>query len=355
MKKRLSRLLTSFAFRRGLRGACTIFLALIISYYFSRTHTFWLTIVAALLMQTEVGFPLHQGLQRFFWVLILFFVGGQAGIWLQASGVLPAVILVLTTLTAYEYACHARRYLGLHFSLLVLIVLLLTLLLPAPFLSPSYLVDIFIGATLGLGATVLLFPDQADREFPKRVLPLLRDLSGYLDALIAVLLREPGSEALASDQRNAVESCWANKDEAFPVWVFETGFNPELAPGQYFFVVHLGRVTEILFALHHFARYAFPEDLLQEFAPVIQDSVKRSQELLADLSVLLEGQKLTLSQTDFIADLPALDERFQSKIKLSLELLDVSRDYVYLAAFIRYLKDLRLQLLQLAATLSTSV
>jgi hypothetical protein len=299
-----------------------------------------------------LGFPVHQGLQRFFWIIILFFVGGQAGIWLHTGWGLPTLIIALASLTAYDYAYHSRRYLGLHFSLLVLILLLLTLLLPAAFLSPAYLQDIFMGAAIGLASTVFFFPDQPDREFPKRVTPLLRDLSGYLGALLSVLLQEPESEAHAERKRSAVEKRWVNKDETFPVWVFETGFNPALKPGQYFFVVHLGRVTEILFALHHFARHSFPEDLMAEFTPVIRASVEQSQELLAQLSALLEGKKLAFSQTDFISDLPALDECFQSKIKLSLELLDISRDYVYLASFIRYLKDLRLQLLQLAATLS---
>jgi hypothetical protein len=291
-------------------------------------------------------------MQRFFWIVILFFVGGQAGIWLHSGWGLPAVIIAVATLTAYDYAYHSRRYLGLHFSLLVLIVLLLTLLLPAPFLSPAYLLDILMGAAIGLISTLLIFPDQPDLEFPKRVTPLLRDLSAYLGSLVDLLLREPESEKAVERKRTTVEKRWANKDEAFPVWVFEAGFNPALKPGQYFFVVHLGRVTEILFAMHHFASHAFPEPLLKEFIPVIRDSAQRSQELLANLMVLLEGKKLTFSQTDFISDLPALDESFQDKIKLSLELLDISRDYVYLAAFIRYLKDLRLQLLHLAATLS---
>lgn len=352
MIQALSQLFSSLAIRRAIRSACTIFLALMISYYFSRTHSFWLTIIAVLLMQTEVGFPLHQGLQRFFWIIILFFVGGQIGLWLSGTVWLPLVMIALVTLAAYLYASFSLRYLSLHFSLLALVFLLLTLLFPAPFLSPAYWVDIFIGATLGLGSTLLFFPDRADLEFPKRLAPLLCDLSDYLGALVDVLLRQPEAEAKLTEKRNAIERIWANKDEAFPVWVFEAGFNPALKPGQYFFVVHVGRVTEILFSMHYFASHAFPADLLQEFATVIRDSAERSQELMMNLVVLLEGQKLPLSETDFMTDLPALDEQFQSKIKLSLELLDISRDYVNLAAFIRYLKDLRLQLLQLAGTLS---
>src|SRR5689334_22052017 len=106
---------SSFILRRAVRTAVVIFLALIFSYYFSRTQTFWLTVIAALLTQAEIGFPIHQGLQRFFWILVLFFVGGQAGIWLHSSWGLSALLLALAMLTAYDYAWHVHRYLGLHF------------------------------------------------------------------------------------------------------------------------------------------------------------------------------------------------------------------------------------------------
>jgi hypothetical protein len=355
MKKRLKFLtpyFKAFAAKRALQNAGGIFLAMILSHYFSKTASFWMTGMAAILLQAELGAPLHQGLQRFFWAIILFFVGGQTGVLFHASAGLPYIVVGISTVSAYCYAFYSRRYLGLHFSLLVLIVSLLTLLLPPSFMSVDYLYDLLLGAALGLLSTLLIFPDKADVEFPKRVLPLLKESSDYLGALLDLMLRVPGSEVSALHKREAIERIWANRAAFLPVWVFETGFNPALKPGQYFFVVHLGQLTEILFALHHLARHEFPVDLLDSFSKTLRDSTGRSQELLANLCTLLAGKKLSFSETDFIADLPMLDESFQAQIKLSLELLDISRDYVYLAAFMRYLKDLRLQLLQLAETLS---
>ncbi len=353
MKRRPNQtLLASLPLRRALRTTIVVLLALIFSHYYSRTHTFWLTIVAALLTQTELGFPIHQGLQRFFWIILLFFAGGQLALWAHTPWVLPLAVLCAATLTAYRYAYCASRYSGLHFSLFILIILLLTLIFPAPLLSTAYLLDILMGAALGLSATVLLFRDQPDLEFPKRMVPLLQDLSEYLGALTALLLGEENAAQLAQHKRDALEKRWAHKDQAFPLWVFEPGFNPALKPGQYYFAVHVGQVTEILFALNHYARHPFPQDLLNQFNFTLRDSTRRSQELLSHLTLLLEGRTPRFTETDFISDLPALDEAFQSKIQLSLELLDLSRDYIYMAAFIRYLKDLRLQLLKLASTLS---
>lgn len=346
---------SSLAMRRALRATVVVFLAIIFSHYILKASSFWLPVAALLLTQIELGFPLYRGLQRFFWLILLFGLGGQLALWVQHLPLLLLPTLLVTViLTSYRYADHAYRYLGLHFSLLALSVLVLSLLLPVQFLNSAYLWDLVIGGAVGLGGAVFLFPDRPDLEFPKRVVPLLQDLSAYLGALIALLLREEGAEDGVQSKRQALERRWANKDEAFPVWVFETGFNPALKPGQYFFVVHLGQITEILFALHYFARHSFPSALLSELGPQLRDSAGRSQELLSNLILLLKGAPLPLSQTDFAADLPVLEDAFQSKIQLSLELLDISRDYIYLAAFIRYLKDLRLQLLQLASAFGES-
>ncbi len=238
---KLERLFNSFPARRALRCAAAIFTALILTYYFSRTQSFWLPLVTLLLLQTELGFPLHQGLQRFFWILILFFIGGQAGIWLQFTWGLPVALCALVTLTAYDDASHSRRSPGLHFSLMMLIVLLLTLLLPLSSPNPAYLFDIFLGAILGLGATLIFFPDQPDQEFPKKIAPLMADLSGYLGSLVDLMLQEPQSGASVEKLRLAVLKRWANKEEDFPIRVFEAGFNPSLNPCPLFVGVHGGR------------------------------------------------------------------------------------------------------------------
>jgi|GEM_PF-3239642 len=333
-----------------LRSVLAVSLALFINHYFLKTPHYWLPLTAAILAQTELAYPVYYSLRRLLWILFAFYLGIQLRPWLPELWQLPLMITAISTLTAYGYAYTSRRYLGLHFSLLLMIVLLLTFLMPLAIADTSTFFDILIGGALGVGTILLIWPDKPAVEFPKRVIPLLQACSDYMQALMSLVLREDQAETETQLTRQALEQRWANKEDYFPVWVYEAGFNPALKAGQYYFVVHLGQITEILFAMHHFARYEFPQDLLNPFVQSLYDCTQHSQELMTNIMSLLEGKKLAFSKTDFIGDIHSLEEHFRSAVPLSLELLDISRDYVYLAAFIRYLKDLRLQLLQLAAT-----
>ena len=344
---------THFILKRALRTAVALLLALVATYYFSKVSTFWVAVMALLLTQTEMGLPLHQSLQRFFWAVLTFFLGTLSVEVLTTGLPLFLLLTCAAALLAYWYAYTSRRYLSLHFPLLLLIILLLSIVFPVASIDLPYVVaDILFGAFIALSCIVLIFPDKPDLEFQKRVQPVLKDFSHYLASLVSLLLQEAEAAKYAQSKRAAVELIWANKDDYFPVWVFEAGFNPALKAGQYYFVVHLGQISEILFAMHHFARHPFERALLQDFVVPLNVAVAGTQDLLENVLVLLSGKKLTRSNPNFIDDILALEEQFRSTFHLSLEMLDLSRDYIYLAAFIRYLKDLRLQLLQLAAALT---
>lgn len=338
-----------FLQRRAFRSAFAIALALILGQYFSPTHSFWLAIITLLVTQSELGLPFHQSLRKALWILIILLVSMTSMSTLPPEWQ-PWLGLVVVASAAYTYAYCSRRYLSLHFSLLLLMVLLLALLFPASNTQLSYLYDALGGVFLGLLATLLVFPDKADLEFSERVLPLMKALSHYLAELGQAFLEQPKS-TLAPKQRQAVETLWANRDEYFPVWVFEPGFNPLLRPGHSYVVIHLGQITEILFALNHLARHRFKDELFQRLMPGLKDCFRHSEELFTPIQTVLQGKKLILKPSDYVEDLAALEKDFRSQVELSLELLDLSRDYVYLAALLRTLKDLRLKLLEIASTL----
>jgi len=140
--------------------------------------------------------------------------------------------------------------------------------------------------------TLLIFPDKPDLEFPKRVLPLLKIYPPICRADGTFTPRKPSRSSLSLPERATLERTWANRDDYFPVWVFEPGFNPALRPGQYFFVVHLGQISEILFALNHFVRHQFEPELLRRLAPPLRAAVLRTQELFLNIIALLEGKKI---------------------------------------------------------------
>lgn len=337
-----------FPLYRALRSTTAVLLALILGYYVMPTHCFWIMIVATLLTQTEMGLPFHQTLQRSLSIIVVLLVGTEVLIYLPTDE-LPALLIMMMTALAYSYACTARRYLSLHFPLLIMVVSLVVVLIPIPTLQAWNFLGVVLGAAIAMISTLVIFPDQTDLEFTRRVLPLLEGLATYLAELGELLLHKK-SLPLHDKSRAVLENLWGNRDDYFPVWVFEPGYNPALRAGQYYFVIHLGQATEILFAMSHLARHDFAAEYLAAMTEPIAACMAGTQALFIHLIGLLKGGKLILTQEDYIEDVVALEESFRKSTPISLEFIDLSRDHLCLVGFIRYLKDLRRQLLQLVFT-----
>ncbi|HVY53021.1 MAG TPA: hypothetical protein VHA13_00695 [Gammaproteobacteria bacterium] len=329
-----------------MRCVTAVLLALVSTYYLSMSHTFWLCFAALLITQTEIALPLHQMILRALQVILVSILFSFI-----PAGYTMLAILILYPLLAYSFAFKRRIHAVLNLFLMMLLIAFVATM-PIAFINMYYLLDIIMGAAIGIACNLLIFPDKAAQEFSKRVVPIIKSNAEYFTALLSVLVqRDVDAERLQLSKR-AVENYWAKRDILFPIWVFEPGFNPLLKPGQYYFAVHLGQVTEILFALQHFVRHSFEAELLAKFVPALQESMQYTQKLFDHLTILLEGKKPGVIEHDTMADILILEEGFRQNVGVSLELLDISRDYVYLAAIIRYLKDLRSQLLQLIATLN---
>lgn len=328
------------------RSAIAVFISLMASYFLPQ-HTFWLPLSAILMTQIELGLPLHQMLQRAIAMMITLAITMQVFTFISFPYSAMIMISAITCL-AYWYAYTSRRYLSLHLPSLILIVFAFVGW-PADHDLMVFLKDMAIGSAIGITSTLLIFGDKPDIEFPLRVVPLLMAAKNYFAHLIDFLLNPQQREV--SSSRELIEALWSNRDLNFPIWVFEPGFNPMLRAGHHYFVVHLGQVTEILFALHHLARHRFEAALIDNLRSPLTKYVENTLELFANIAQLLEGKELTESRTNFIEDMTSLEESFKAQVDISLELLGISKDYVYLAALMRYLKDLRGQLLQLAFTL----
>lgn len=338
-----------FPWKRALRNTAAVILAMVVGKFFLSGTAFWTVMVVMLLTQTELGLPLQQSLRRGLW-LIIFVVTLTQGMLVLPPAVVWASAILLITGLSYGYAYTSRRYLSLHFPLLLLMILLI-LLIPASVIPTPNIRDVVLGVLCAVISIIMIFPDRPDQEFASRILPLLSSLSAYFAELMACL----GNTTKLSNVQAArarVQMLYANRDEYFPVWVFEPGFNPVLHPGQYYFVVHLGQMTEILFAMNHLVRQAYEPGLFNPFLNVFEKCAVDTQNLFRHLQALLRGEQPAPLDDASGADIKVLEEKFRALINIQLEWLDFFPEQAYLAALIRYLKDVREQLLKLIATLT---
>jgi len=267
--------------------------ALIINHYYAITNGFLIPLTAIYVMQTPIGNSFYQGMRR----LILIFM--------------------LVAIASFIVFSMRFFYLIMH--------------------------DVVIGAMMGVFANVIILPRRADIEFRKAVLSLVKGFNDYFMSNIDLLLKNE-----VVDKGNAT---FETNFQTLPAWVYEAGFDNGLQVGYRFFLVKLEQITDVLFAMHHLARHDYDKELIAKIRlPLLQCAEEFSQFLSAILAVL-ELKKAPENVSDLEKEVTELEKQFQAIVPLSLELLDMKRDYVYLSEFVFCFKDLRKLLMKLAEAL----
>ncbi len=142
----------------------------------------------------------------------------------------------------------------------------------------------------------------------------------------------------------------ANSND-YPEWVFETGFNRNLRASFRYVLVQIDRITEAFFSLDYHARQPIAPEFLEEVAPHLAIIVGKNRELLHIMHSFFTGDAILQTNENFTSDISGIYNSLRNVLPGSVELLDVSPDYVNLAALARDVIDIREILLQILAGL----
>ena len=197
---------------------------------------------------------------------------------------------------------------------------------------------------------MLIFPVHFEQEFRQGLVPLLNAMVEYIHALIDNMKEISSSDKLER-ARLKIEFTLQSQQGMYPEWVYEVGFNPGLRAGFRFFLVNLERVSDILFSLNFLLTSSVDEERLRGMDERLADAMKKNAELIMALSDYFKNKKIKATKSDFTSDITALENTLRQKIPGSIELLDLSPDYIKLTALVRDVKDLRELLLQLVLAL----
>ncbi|MEO8402648.1 MAG: hypothetical protein ABI597_12825 [Gammaproteobacteria bacterium] len=280
-------------FRFRLSELIAFILAMIINYYYAASDCFLIPLTALYVMQTPIGNSFYQGMRRF------------------------SLILILASIAALIVASMMFLYQIMH--------------------------DVIIGTTIGIAVNLLVLPRQADAGFREAVIPLIKNYQNYFLAIASqflVVTDKTSSNAL-------IEAQLLN----LPDWVYVRGFNSSLQVGYQFFLVTLEQLSDVLFALHHLAHYAYSKPLIEKIESPMRDCVEHVNAFFSSLITVLELKTLTHDVNDLEADIVALEKEFYKIAPASLELIDLRQEYVYTAEFIYSLKDMRQLLVRLGQAL----
>lgn len=279
-----------------LRIMLGLFLAFIVNRYYSFSHEWWLPLATFMVMLTDTGSAIYQGVIRY---IVLLLVMGMLS-WIFKS----------------DEWVHVRAY------------------------------DITLGALIGIVVNSAIFPDRVDVLFRQAVEPILKCYIAYLQSIIHLLLTQ---EKLPADkQKIRLEKAL----QKLPTWVYETGFDLALQKGHRYFVMKVNEVSEILFSMHHLARYPFSHELLEVITTPLSESGKKGEQFFHALNNALNLQFVSTEFIDFYQEIENMENNFRKKVPLSVDVLDISKEYVYLIEFIYHFRELHDILIKMAEALN---
>ncbi len=196
------------------------------------------------------------------------------------------------------------------------------------------------------------FPARQSRDFCAGVIPAI-------DAL-AEFLRQLTTGNLSSQPERKIFQSFLAASSPYPEWVYRSGFNPGLRSGFRHFLIQLEHAADLCCSIAYW--FSSNGSLVEkgDLMSALRQSLKINIELLAGLSRTMHHhaektpRPVNDSNVDFVSDVTALEEELRRLVPGSLELLDMSQEYVQMTALVRDVKDLREVLLLLVNALPMS-
>ncbi|EKD74343.1 MAG: hypothetical protein ACD_45C00001G0003 [uncultured bacterium] len=271
-----------------------LLIASIVEHYYAITHCFLMPLTTLYVMQTPIGTSFYQGMRRL--ALILFIAGFAA--------------LIITSMDFFYNLVH----------------------------------DIVIGTVIGITANLIILPRHPDVAFRKEIIPIIQSYNNYL----LVTINQLTLQTSTSTSNEKIEYHLLK----LPDWVYASGFNSILQTGYQFFLTQLTNISDVLFSLHHFSRHQYDKNLILRIQLPLTQYANSVSQFFSSIIAILELKKMTPEVSDLYNEIHEIEKQFYTIAPSNLELLEMQQDYLYLAAFIHCLKDLRYLLLKLADALT---
>lgn len=199
-----------------------------------------------------------------------------------------------------------------------------------------------------------LFPVKQAQDFFISVVPAIDSLAAYLRQVNQKLKAPHQIRESLQLAEYAVFKVFFDAS-VYPEWVYRSGFNRSLRSGFRYFLIQLEHAADLCNSIGFWlSQYPALNDKT-ELLDLLRQSLKVNIDLLAGLSRTMHHHaEKTLrpvndANVDFVSDMIALEGAMQRLVPASIELLDMSEDYIYTTAVVRAMKDLREALLALVA------
>lgn len=331
------------------RVSIAVLLAILINYFFSFSKEYWMVLTTFCVCQARASIPFRQALIVLISIMIAMSVAMCLSIYLPLMR-LPMLIIVV--MVAYLMKDDIKVFSPNLFVICFVLIMLIASFTPNVSVNifEKRIFDIFIGFLIGVFCNQFIFKMRLAKEFQEGLLPLLKTLANYLNILSEHLKQSSQDCTALKKQKENIAMIFQKQQALYPEWVYEAGFNPGLRSGFRFFLIHIERLIEIIFSLN----YLTTEIISFEFShlnALMAVSLQCNRELIDNLIDFFCKKTLPATSREFTQDVVELENHLREIVPGSLELLDMSSDYVTFTAMVRDIKDMRQILLELLLSL----
>lgn len=335
---RLLRVISNFPSRHAISATTAVLVAMLINMFQPFEQQPWIVIAALLVSQTTRGTPIKQSLYYACLILIGFIIASELIYFVPSSFIVLNLAMCIYIVAGLVVFYNRPLQDTVYFTILLLpLIFLIRCLYPAMdmMLVVKSVIDILMGAGIGMLCNYVILPVQPYQEFVTGVMPTIKALKKNL-----AHVKDEGEVKF--------DSYLQDSNTSYPEWIYEPGFNPGLRSGYRFFLINLERICELMVSLNYYIKMGVKNNCSDEMLSQINVVVNETITLIDALMDKLSGRTDLRVDANFVHDIERLEELAQDKFPGRLDVLHYQEERVQLVAFIRDLKDMRNLLLQLA-------
>ena len=343
-----------YEWRYALYSMLVMAIVLSIGVLVDADNVVWGAIGALLSLQTSRGTPARQGLSTLFMTVIAVLAGfGLSRYVIQLELYMSLMLGTALFCSVVFMQNRLTQDASILQWLLFAVVIMMAALWPATneMMLAQRILFVVAGGALGILCRLLVLPVMPYQEFCQGLAPILNALIRYSNALAVYLQGDRSADETLEKRLMRLEKVLQSPRDEYPEWVFEAGFNRNFRSSFRYVLVQLDSITDAFFSLDYHARQAMDAELLAEVAPHLALVLAKNVELLKIIRAFFAGESIVNDHENFTSDITSIQNSLQSVLPASMELLDVSPDYVNITALARDVVDIRELLLQMIAGL----
>lgn len=329
--------LESRFFRRALRMAIAVFIAVFLYRYFSLTQGFWLPLTVVVVMQSTTAATLRKGLQRFLGTIIGIILGSLIVLKIHNPNIIDFLLVLFLCVAYYLKSFNLVNYGIFVVPLTIMVVFLVSAIVPqeSHHLILARLYDTTLGAILGVLITLFVFPSSLKQDIDKAIKKTLVVQYQYLNTILNLMLQETNGKQCCRQKRLEFENCLSTNRLLFNDWMYELWLKVEPKHRHENMVIQLEKLGQFLFSLHQLARQSYSETLPKD--------LRNSLEILSHAAQQTAKNAAKNSFTDlpiFTSQLADLHEN--KKHSISNDLLSVTALLADLEGYFKCLAEFQI-------------